>query len=331
VVVTPIRRFHHFRVKLFLYILFNCYFGMRSKKTTSKINFYFTLLELFKKDKTTSEIAKELNISKQKLYYHTRRLRDLGFLEKKGYGVWEVKRSKKIDLEHTIKWREKKVRGHAFIWKVKLQKEFDWETILKRNKIPYKLIRGYTPRIFVNNKKVWLGKESIIIYENKSFYENNAINSRKYAIYELLSTLNDFSKKVKVNIGKYYFKPTREHYGLIKNELARQCNKKGEKIIVRDGLDGEWLWIDDSEGMFGELETGGKGVTKDRAGLNLDVQKWYNDHKSHNFKVTPSFLLESISGLVQTQQMNAENIKKHMDILDTMKETLKKIQESLEK
>jgi len=83
--------------------------------------------------------------------------------------------------------------------------------------------------------------------------------------------------------------------------------------------------------MFGELETGGKGVTKDRAGLNLDVQKWYNDHKSHNFKVTPSFLLESISGLVQTQQMNAENIKKHMDILDTMKETLKKIQESLEK
>ncbi len=304
---------------------------MRSKKLTSKINFYFTLLELFKQDKTTSKISEELGITKQNLYYHTRRLRELGFIEKKGYGVWEVKRSKKIDLEHTLKWRTKKIRGHAFIWKVKIPRKFDWIKILEKKQIPYKLIRGYTPRIFIKNRKIWLGKEFIIIYECKSFYGKNAIESRKYAVYEFLEVLRAINQKLGINIRKPYFKPTREHYGLIKNELARQCNKKGERIVIKDDLDGEWFWIDDSEGMLGELETGGKGFTKDRAGLNLDVQNWYNDMKKHNFKVTPSFIMDSLSKIVQVQQMHSNNIIKHQKVLDEMLITLKKIQESLEK
>jgi len=285
---------------------------MTSKKDTSKIDFYFSILELFKSGKTTSEIAKSLKISKQKLYYHTKVLRDLGFLQKKSYLVWEVIRSKKIDLEHTLNWKAKKIRGHAFIWKVKLDRNYNWKDLLDKKNIPYKLVRGYTPRIFINNKKVWLAKESLVIYETKSFYGKNAIESRKYAVFELLSTLNDFSIKLNIRLGKIYFKPTREHYGMIKNELARQCNKNNEKIIVRDDLDGEWLWVDDSVGMLGELETGGKGFTKDRAALNIDVQKWYNDHKKHNFKVTPSFLLESIHQVTENQQMFNQNFESHV-------------------
>lgn len=285
---------------------------MRSKNETSKINFYFTILELFKKGKTTSDISNELSISKQKLYYHTSVLKKLGFIKNIGYGVWKVLRSKKKDLEHAIKWKDKSIRGHAFIWKVKLEKKYNWIDILTNYKIPYKLVRGYTPRIFVNNRKVWLAKDSIIIYENKSFFGKNAIESRKYAVFELLSTIESFSKKVKIFFKNFYFKPTREHYGLIKNELARQCNKKGEKIIVRDDLDGEWLWIDDSIGQLGELETSGKGFTKDRAALNLDVQKWYNDHKKHNFKVTPSFLLESLNQVTQNQLMFNQNFESHV-------------------
>jgi len=41
--------------------------------------------------------------------------------------------------------------------------------------------------------------------------------------------------------------------------------------------------------------------------------------------------MESIGGLIQTQQMNADNIVKHQKVLDEMLETLKKIQESLGK
>jgi hypothetical protein len=301
-----------------------------SNHLTSKKEVYFTILNLFSSGKNTTTISKELNISKQKLYKFTRVLKQLGFIKKIGYGVWEVQTSKRADLEHALNWKDKQIRGHAFIWKVKV-KEFDWIKILDSKQIDYKLVRGYTPRIFIKGKKIWLGKETIVIYETKSFYGKNAIQSRKYAVFELLSTLETLNKKLGISIGKPYFKPTREHYGMIKNELARQCNKKGEKIIIRDDLDGEWLWIDDSEGMLGELETGGKGFTKDRAGLNLDVQNWYNDHKRHNFKVTPSFILESINGVVQNQVVFDKNIVKHQKVLEEMSQTLKLIRESLKK
>lgn len=298
---------------------------------TSKINFYLTILELLKQGKFPKEIAEEMKISKQKLYYYTRILKQLGFIEKKGYGVWEVKRSKKNDLEHAIKWKEKKVRGHAFIWKIKLPKKFDWIKILKEKGISYNLVRGYTPRIFIKNRKVWLGKETIIIYENKSFYGKNAIQSRKYAVFELLEVLRAISKKLSISLGKVYFRPTREHYGLIKNELARQCNKNGEKIIVRDDLDGEWFWIDDSEGMLGEMETGGKGITKDRATLNLEVQNWYNDMKKYDFKVTPTFLMENINKVTQNQLMFAKNIETHMKILKKINKAIDELRKEIKK
>jgi hypothetical protein len=297
---------------------------------TSKKEVYLTILNLMNFGKRPSEIYKILNISKQNLYKYTKTLKELGFIEKKGYGVWEVKRSKPIDLEHAIKWKDKKIRGHAFIWKVK-SKKFDWIDILNKSKTNYSLVRGYTPRIILKDNKIWLTKESIIIYDSRSFYGQNAIESRKYAVYGLKLILDLLQKELEINIGKYLFKPVREHYGMIKNELARQCNDKGEKIIVRDDLDGEWLWIDDSEGMLGELETGGKGITKDRAGLNLEVQRWWNDNKETNFKVTPTFLLESINKVTQNQVVFDKNIIKHQEVLEEMSKTLKEIRESLRK
>lgn len=288
---------------------------MRSKKGGSaktNFDFYFTLLQKIKAGKRPAQISKEFNLSKQNIYYYTRILRDLGFIKKKGYGVWEVLQSKREHLEHGLAWRDKKIRGHAVIWKVKPTKKFDWKSILEKKNIHYNLVRGYTPRLFIKNRKVWLGKESITIYETKSFYGKNAIESRKYAVYELKTILEALEKKLGISLGRYVFKPSREHFGMIKNSLAQQCNKNGEKIIVRDNLDGEWLWIDDSDGMMGELETGGKGVTRDRTELSRQVQNWYNDHKKHNFKVTPTFLMENINQVVENQKMFNENLSSHV-------------------
>lgn len=294
---------------------------MRCKKSTSKYNFYITLLELLNEGKTPFQISKQLNVSRQKIYYYTTVLKELGFVEKKGYGVWEVKRCKKEDLEYTLNWRDKKIRGHAFIWKIK-SKEFDWKKLLEKKKIRYNLVRGYTPRIIINGRKVWLGKKSITIFESKSFYGKHAIESRKYAVFELKSILDSLQSKLGINLGKYLFKPVREHYGIIKNELARQCNNRGEKIIVRDDLDGGWLWIDDSEGMEGELETGGRGVTKDRAALNMNVSNWWNDNKKHNFKVTPTFVLQNMNNLIEDRKFWAEHQKSHIKAIQTLSKSV---------
>ncbi len=278
-----------------------------SKNRPQQNDFYFTILELLQQNKTPSQIAKEFNVNQQNISYYLRRLKDLGLVKNKGYGVWEVTTSKRIDLEHTLKRDRKKIRGHAFIWRIKLTKKIDWEKQLIKLKIPYSLIRGYTPRIIIKNRKIWLGKESIVIYDAFSYYGRNAIESRKHSVISFLEIVDTLERKLKHSIGKYVFKPVREHYGMIKNDLAIQCNRKGEKIYVRDDLEGEWLWIDDSHSL-GELETGGtKAPTR-----SMQVQRWWNDNKKHDFKVTSSFLLENMNSLIEDRRYWAKHQKSHV-------------------
>lgn len=292
-------------------------------------DFYFTLIKLLKQGKNPSSISKQLNVSKQKINYYIRKLKNEGKLIKKGYGVWEVREVKSLTFEHTNQ-KPKEIRGHAFIWSVQIPKKVNWKERL--GKESYKLIRGYIPRIIINNCKIWLGKKSITVYEPHSFYGRNAIESNKYAVISLLEILGLLESKLGVKLRPYQFKPAREHYGIIKNDLAIQCNRQGEKIHVYDDLEGEWLWVDDSLSL-GELETGGSKALN----RNLQVQNWWNDHKKNNFEVTSTFILEAVKGVTQNQLMDAQNIIKHQKVLDGMLKvqeetlvTLKKIQLSLD-
>lgn len=297
---------------------------MKSKKKVQKSFFYFTILGRLNKSTNLKSIQNDLGISKQSLNYYLRQLRKDGLIRRKSYGYWEVSKG----IEHTKKSSKNNIRGHAFIWTIKFKGNYgnNWEDRLNKFNIKYKLIRGCIPRIIINNRKIWLGKNTITIYEPHSFYGENALESRKYAVNSLLEILGLLELKIDIYLKPYVFKPAREHYGIIKNDLAIQCNRKGEKIHIRDDLEGEWLWIDDSFSM-GELETGGKKAMI----RNLQVQKWWNDHKKNDFNVTPSFLLKSISGMVEVQQMHSKNIVKHQKVLDEMLITLKKIQNNLTK
>jgi predicted transcriptional regulator len=122
---------------------------MKQVKKRVDIEFLLNLL----KSKSPSQISKELNISKQSINYYLKLLKANGNIIKKGYGVWEVK-----DL--TLKMQsKKKIRGHAFIWTIKLNKPINWQKVLSN----YQLIRNSIPRIIINNQKIWLGKKTITI------------------------------------------------------------------------------------------------------------------------------------------------------------------------
>lgn len=278
-----------------------------------KMDLYLTIYNQIKHGKNPATISKDLKISKQKINYYIRQLKDKGLIKKIGYGVWEVRKEVKNTPKHTS------IRGHAFIWKVK-HNITEWIKILQRNKIPYKLVgRDKYPRIIIKNRKIWLGK-NIVIYENKSFYADNPVNSRKYAVIGLKEVLEALEKKLMINLKPYRFKPSREHYGMIKNDLAIQCNRNNEKIHVRDEAEGEWLWIDDSM-QLGELETGGtKALVR-----GTQVQKWWNDNKKHNFQVTPTFLMERMNQVTENQMMFAKNIEYHFNVLDSIKEAVKEL------
>lgn len=292
--------------------------GINNKEVKTNLDFEFLLNQL-KLNKSPSQISKEFNISKQNLNYYLRKLKQEGIIKKVGYGTWEVKNI----TSNILSKNPKQIRGHAFIWKVKLNKKYDWS---KFGNFP--LVRNKTPRLILKGRKVWLGKKTIIVYENKSFYGGNSIESRKYAVIGLFEVLGALENKLKINLKPYYFNCTKEHYGMIKNELARQYNRDNEKMYIRDNIEGEWLWIDDSESL-GELET--KNIVRSK-----QVQDFWNDNKKHNFKITPSFLmeqqnknLEMINQVTQNQLMFAKNIETHMQVLKEMNQTLKLIQEKL--
>lgn len=270
---------------------------MRSKKN----DFYLSILQLLKLGHNPSFISKKLKISKQKLNYYIRQLKKEGLIKKIGYGVWEVKNN----TLNTLTQKPKKIRGHAFIWTIKLNKKYNW----KRLKLQHKLIRNCIPRVIINGRKIWLGKKTITIYEINSFYGENSIQARKYAVISLLELLETIEKKLNINLKPYYFKPAREHYGMIKNELARQYNRKGEKLHIKDGQD-EWLWIDDSESL-GELETNNIIISK-------QVQDWWNNHKKYKFQVTPQFLMERIYEVTENQMMFAKNLKSHIKAIKAL-------------
>ena len=287
---------------------------MEVKKEFQKENFNLTILNLLSQGKSPKIISKELNISLPNLSYYLRRLKASGNIKKIGYGVWEVKNM----TLNTLTKKDKQIRGHAFIWTIKLNKKFDWINLLKEN---YKLVRGLTPRIIVNDHKVWLGKSTITIYESKSFYANNSIQSRKFAVVTLIEVLEALESLLKINLKPYIFKPTREHYGQIKNDLARQYNRKHERLIINDSLEGDWLWIDFSEGVD-ELET--KNVVRSK-----QVQDWWNDNKKHDFKVTPTFLMEQINKVTENQLIFAKNMESHINAIKILGQEVKGLSKSI--
>jgi hypothetical protein len=275
---------------------------MTVKKEVQSKGFYLTLFERLKQGLTPMEISKEFNISKQNLNYYIRQLKNKGLIEKKGYGVWEVGGQ----IEHALILSKKTIRGHAFIWKVNLQKEIDWKNVLKQSKIDFKLVRNCIPRAFINNKKVWFGRKTLTIYESNSFYGENAVESRKYAVVSLRETIDTIQKIIGINLFPCEFTPAREHYALIKNDLAKQVNRNGEKIYIRDSR-GEWMWMDMSDGI-GELETGNHNALVN----NIGVQRWWNDMKDTKFQWTPSVIGKSIYEVTQNQLMFNQNFQSHV-------------------
>jgi hypothetical protein len=282
------------------------------------------IISEIKSGKNPSKISKENNIKKQTLNNYIRQLKKDGVLKKIGYGSWEVLKEVSLSTKATKPQYEKQIRGHAFNWKIKLQKNYNWERKLDNAKMPYQLVgvNNSTPRIIFNNKKVWLTKTGLVIYEPQSFFSKSSLTSKGMAVWELDKTIKMLGKCLKIDTAHYLFTTSREHYGLVKNELAKQYNDKGEKLYIRDDK-GLWMWIDDSHSLS-ELET---NEPKNSRG----VQNWYNDMKKTDFQVTPSFLLETINGVAQNQVMFDKNFQSHLEVINKLGKAVDELREEIKR
>jgi len=307
------------------------------KKSTESKNFYLFIYNQIKLGKNPSKIAKELRISKQKLNYYIRFLKENGYIRKISYGVWEtakpltkeVKKSTRVALNNSKKiftsLKPDSVRGHAFQFKLLLPSELrNWhrkEEILQQLGIPFKklAIKGAIS-ITHNGKKIWLTNKSIIIYEKESFISETAKESKSLAIYHFLKIIKSLEKTLKADFsfgGTYKFKVTRQHYSLIKNALAKQYDKEGKKLncYTADGL---WLVIDNSYNLHETETLHPKTAVKD----NEKIQNFFNGIKVIE-GYTPQFVLSAIT-------QNAQNLDNYAKYLTAHIDSVKKLGQSVE-
>lgn len=262
------------------------------KKTTSKNNFYLTVLEELKHSTNLQKIQEKLNLSKQNLNYYLRQLVKKGFIFSKGQGWYELTESGKNPTKYGIFLKEDDVRGHAYVWEVEIEKiPENWKNrieILKEKEVNFKLVGALknVPRIKVLGRKVWLCNDHIRIFdtEKSSYYGDNAIESRKNSKLQAMRLVHTLESKLGIRLNPDKIKFKKEHYALIRNSLAINQNQKGIIMRIKDENGEEWLLIDDSLGEGGELETIGKKAFK----TNPLLQNWWNDYKKDAFKTTPT-------------------------------------------
>ncbi|KKK49994.1 hypothetical protein LCGC14_3129480, partial [marine sediment metagenome] len=212
-------------------------------------------------------------------------------------GWWELTKKGKNPTKYGIFLKKDTIRGHAYIWNIEIEKiPKDWNKrieILKSKEINHKLVGVLktTPRIKVLGRKVWLCNDHLRIYdtEKSSYYGDDAGESRKNSKLQAFRITISLERRLGIKLNPNRIKFRKEHYSLIRNDLAIDQNQKGLIWRIKDDQTGEeWLLIDDSLGEGGELENIGKKAFK----TNIPLQKWWNIKKKYNFEVTDEFLIE---------------------------------------
>jgi len=311
------------------------------KKQLKKNNFHFKVFSELKIDTNLKRIREKLNISKENLNYYLRGLKEKGLIKKKGYGWYEVIKQSKNSTKYGNFLPKDFIRGHAYVIQVNFPKEIkNWDKrieILKNSNVHYNLvgILKNIPRIKALGRKVWLCKNHLRIFDKKeqSYYGENAVKSRFQALKEFLNIIQVIENKLKINLKPYNIEFQKEHYALIKNDLAIDQNKKGIIWRINDE-NGEWLLIDDSLEKGGELENVGKKAFQ----TSPKLQKWWNKKKENNFKIDDDYIQKGfsqtndmINKVTNNQLIFAENMKSHISAIkklgkavDTLTKTFQK-------
>lgn len=276
-----------------------------------------------------SRICEQFGLKKTTVQYHLSMLKQAGLIEKVGYGVWEIiKEFNEKEVQKTTKvtsrqlganlnlFKQDRVRGHAFQFKINLPELRNWENreklFLKKDiKFEPLLIGGINrgQKLEFKGRKIWLTDKSIIIYEKSSYLADTSKESQERAIQDMLALMKSLEKHLQANFktGRYYkFKVSRQHYSLVKNALAQQYDKEGNKLQVYNE-DGLWFLIDNSFNLH-EAETVHPKTSVDD---NKKVQDYFNGVKKlENY--TPQFVVNSMQGIQNNQLVFAENMKSHI-------------------
>jgi hypothetical protein len=287
--------------------------------------------------RSLAEIAKDMNAKPQNLTPYVNSLVKAGFIKKIGYGTWEILRP--LDLEEVKRSKasstpdpmttptpkpgvtfpllvprnrdERHVRGHAFVFRLKLPKIPGWnerEAVLKAKGIRYEdRPEQKGQMVWIAGNKALLCQNVVIFYFRSSFFSENANGSHSLAISALKRSIGVLERALGVSFeigGGHIFKVCRWHFSLVNNSLAIQYNEQGKRLNVRNWK-GTWLIIDNSHHL-NELETVGPAAMQD----SRKVDNWFNglEELPPLPAFTPQFVLEVIKRSSEDLQVLTQNV-----------------------
>lgn len=301
----------------------------RTKKVKMNKSFYLTILDSIR---ISGGLPKGV-LSSQGLNYYVKKLKIEGAIRNIGYGTWVIDQDKAdrfLFKEQVKKVRyggHPDVRGHGFQWVVKLPVGLSgWrgrEQILVRQGFAFKRIR-YGLSILFEGFTFDLFERSIVCFapKDKSWYAESAEDSRQYALFDVTVLIGKLERLMGFNFkrkGAYKLRLSKQHYGDVDNDLAKQRAREGSLLRVSD-RSGEWLLIDVSHGVP-ELET----VHPVSASSDMDgvIKPFFNQLKET--KLMPKDVLAMIAGVAEAQHeqsrimgMYAENMASHVRVVQEL-------------
>lgn len=301
------------------------------------------VLKEIKEGNSPAQISKKYNIPKQNISYFVCKLKKKGCIQKKGYGVWEylrpIKEVKDLTTTHSTKLikksltSKKEIRGHAYIWKIQFVKPYDWNRAIRKyqkTKLSFQLMKhNKIQRTIFQSRKIWLGRKGMTIYEPMDFMGKSSFQVKGKAVFEMDLLIKNLLNELGLKFRPYRFTTSREHYAIIKNELARQYNDKKKKMNIHAEDGSIWMWIDDSKGLA-ELENADPTI-------NRQVQNFWNSHKKHKFKIDADYVNENFKESARQIKKNAEhleyhaeNMRSHVAVVKQLGDAVKVLSEKIE-
>lgn len=314
-------------------------------------NFYLSIYNYIKTNSKLpgNDYLKFKKNWEQNRNYYVSELKKAKFIEKIGYGVWktvknfdakQLKTTKKKITRDTPQqpggvYKSLSIRGHSFIFKLKLPKIRNWakrEQYLKKKNIVYKLLKNVkdTHRIYFKGQKIWLSNRSIIIYAKSSYIADSASKTKNYALDDMFILVEALEALFKISFkiqGKYQFKVNKQHYARMQCELANQYRRDGKKLEVKQKDGTTWLWIDYSLNI-NETETG----NTQRADIDMDrhIHPFLNSlRESPGY--TPGWVINSIAALIEDRRFWAKHQKSHIKAIQILGSSVQMLKDEIKK
>lgn len=294
-------------------------------------------LKEIKSNNSISKIALKHKISRTAVYKTVNRLIKKGLIKRLENGVYTLTEKSVNLLKKVYTSTPDEIRSNNVRFEVKiLKKSKNWDQrrvgILLKKNYPYKPNkRNSTFSYTYNQIRIVLGRDNIN-FIMPSLIENTPFEAFEQNLQMLLDTIPIIENDFKILLIKDRYcnmKIVTQEYALIDNELAKKYAKEGNNLFLYNENNELWLIIDHS--FEHELEAVHPKTAVPDA---TTVHRFLNDLRRN--PATISDINNAIMANVKIQKTSMEmqevynqNIVKHLNVLDTMKETLIKIQQNI--